>query len=221
MAVYVCTLCTSRSPSLSLWMSHLRQVHHSSDATLSCPIGECDATYSRVNSLCSHVYRKHKEASTSAPETSAPENEDTRSNIIFDLSIPGSISHDVNQLLGRDVHEQMKKSSLFLLQLKEERLLTQAAVNDVVRGCREVFKHTVYHLKAGVSHTLAQSGIDPSDIEGLDGVFTELDDPFVGLETSYLQDKFILQELQCIVSCSWKITIYQNVQHTRAVFVCY
>ena len=37
-------------------------------------------------------------------------------------SVPESLSHDINLLLHRDVHEQKKKSSLFLMQLKEERL---------------------------------------------------------------------------------------------------
>ncbi len=146
-----------------------------------------------------------REANTSAPCTINRQEESDftvqGAGIIFDLSIPSSISHDVDRLLDRDVHEQMKKSILFLLQLKEERLITQAAVNDIVTGCREVFKHTVHHLKAGVSQTLAQSGIDLNDVNGLDGVFNEISDPFMGIETSYLQDKFISQELECNVSC--------------------
>lgn len=71
-------------------------------------------------------------------------------------------------------------------------MLTQAAINDVVTGCREVFEHTVCRLRAGVGLKLSQSGIDSTDIE--------MSDPFVGLETAYLQDKFISQELECIVS---------------------
>ena len=84
--------------------------------------------------------------------------------------------------------------------MKEERLLTQAAVNDVVVGCREVFEHTVSRLRAGVSQKLAQSGIYPTSIDGLESVFNEASDPFTGLETVYLQEKFISQELGCIVS---------------------
>ena len=89
---------------------------------------------------------------------------------ILDFSIPSSITHDVNQLL-----------------------------NNVVSGCRGVFKHTVNHIKAGVNQKLAQSGIDPNDVDGLDSIFHEVSDPFVELETAYLQDKFITKELQCSV----------------------
>ena len=68
---------------------------------------------------------------------------------------------------------QRKKSSLFLLQLKEERLITQAAINN---------------------------GIHPSGISGLDNVFIGAKDPFDGLGTAYLQDKFVADELGYVVS---------------------
>lgn len=64
--------------------------------------------------------------------------ERTSVGIILDLSFPSSVSHAVDQHLHRDAYEQMKKSSLFLMHLKEERLLTQAGVNDVIA---EVFHH--------------------------------------------------------------------------------
>lgn len=75
--------------------------------------------------------------------------------------------------------------------MKAERLLTQVAVNDVVVGCREVFEHTG---KSRSQPKLAQSGIDPSAV-GLEDIFNETSDPFAGLETPYLQENFISQEL--------------------------
>lgn len=212
-AFLTCPLCNTRSPSIHLWMSHLRQVHSSElNVSISCPVDECSLVYSKVNSLCSHIYRHHKskdlhthsssvllDSSTSSTTiTQYPDGEHslgslTESNLLL-------VSHEVNQLLHRDMHEQMKKSCLFLMQLKEERLLTQAAVNDVVSGCKEVFEHTLGHLRAGVSQKISQSGIDFNSITGLDDVFANMSDPFVGLESVYLQDKFISQELGCIVS---------------------
>ena len=73
------------------------------------------------------------------------------SDAMMDLSLPESVSHDVDQLQHRDKYKQKKKSILFLLQLKEERMLAQSPLNDVVASCEEVFKHTVGRLKAGVS----------------------------------------------------------------------
>ena len=110
------------------------------------------------------------------------------------------ISHAYNHLLGTDSFEQRKKSNLFLLKLKEERLITQAAVIDVVKGCKEVFTHTVGRIKAGVKHRLSLSNIDPSEVSGLDNLFSSVNDPFSGLETAYLQDKFVAEELGYVVS---------------------
>jgi hypothetical protein len=71
----VCSLCGTRSPSTSSLLSHLRLVHVSdSNISLPCPVGECNATYSKVNSLCSHVYRKHKAVVLSTPGPAPVEN---------------------------------------------------------------------------------------------------------------------------------------------------
>lgn len=207
---FVCQLCSARSTSLSLWMSHLRLVHQcESNISLPCPVDECSAVYSKVNSLCSHIYRKHKDAAalssclgSSNMSAASPHEE---SNFIFDLSLPETVNHDVDQLLCRDADVQKKKSSLFLMQLKEERMLSQVAINDVVTGCKEVFQHTICHLRAGMSQKLSEAGIDSTDIGGFDRVFNEMTDPFLGLETAYLQDKFISQELGCIVSLTYAV----------------
>jgi hypothetical protein len=79
-------------------------------------------------------------------------------------------------------------------------MLTQTAVNDVVAGCRQVFEHTLCRLRAGVSQKLSDYGIHSKDVSGLDGVFNDMSDPFQGLESAYLQEKFISQEMGCIVS---------------------
>ena len=66
----VCVLCSSRSPSLSLWLSHLRQVHRTdTDISLQCPVRGCSTTYKKVNSFCSHMYRQHREEITNKQES--------------------------------------------------------------------------------------------------------------------------------------------------------
>jgi len=51
-----------------------------------------------------------------------------------------------------------------------------------------------------VKRKLSSSGIDPTEISGLDELFTSVTDPFDGLETCYHQEKFVSEELGCIVS---------------------
>ena len=206
----ICSHCGARSPSVSLWMSHLRQVHQLLDHfTVSCPVNGCGAMYSNVNSMCSHIYRKHRNllCSHEAGRTTTTANIVQESSLYtnlteysFDPSITESINHDISQLLHTDEFEQKKKSILFLMHLKEERLMTQAAVNDVVSGMKEVCEHSMGRLKAGVSRTLSKAGIDMEKVDGLSDIFKDVSHPFKGLESAYLQDKFITQELECIVS---------------------
>lgn len=57
----------------------------------------------------------------------------------------------------------------------------------------------VERLQAGVKAKLAESGVDPASISGLDGVFEEID-PFDGLRTFHLQEKYFHEKLGLIVS---------------------
>lgn len=172
-------------------MSHLRQVHHYEDTTLSCPVDECKALYLNVNSLCSHIYRKHKNLPASSVHVESPNEseQESPSSVIFDVSIPVSISHDVNQLLHRDVYEQKKKSSMFLLQLKEERLLLSMMLLLVLKMCSSIL--------SVIFQKLALSGIDISDIDGLSNVFDEISNPFMGLTLSTGQVHIAGIELHC------------------------
>ena len=77
--------------------------------------------------------------------------------------------------------------------------MTQAAVNDVVSRMKEDFKHSIGRLRAGVSSTLSKAGINMNKIDGLPNIPQDVSHPFKGLESAFLQDKFISRELQCIV----------------------
>ena len=165
----VCVLCSSRSPSLSLWPSHLRQVHRTdTDISLQCPVRGCSTTYKKVNSFCSHMYRQHREeitnkqGSESASTLAGEQTPISQTTGFFSTSatvgpVSDELQHDIHQLLDIDSLDQRKKSSLFLLQLKEERLVSQAAINDVVKGCKAVFEHTLGRVKAGVKYNLAST----------------------------------------------------------------
>ena len=186
----------------------MRLVHSESaeDFSMPCPVSGCGAIYPKANSVLSHIYRKHRNEissqSCAVDDASPGESMDAvvTSATPTDLLLPDNICHDVDILLHRDEHERKKKSSLFLMHLKEERMITQAAIQDVVSGCKKVFEHTVGHLKAAVYHKFSESGFDASVIDGLQSVFENATNPFAGLESQYLQEKFITQELGCIVS---------------------
>jgi hypothetical protein len=73
--------------------------------------------------MCSHIYRRHKDSASSSSGNSCT----TATGAItveesippIDLSLPDSLSHDVDILLHRDGVEQKKKSMLFLIRAKD------------------------------------------------------------------------------------------------------
>lgn len=55
-------------------------------------------------------------------------------------------------------------------------------------------------------------------LDGLESVFSDMSDPFKGLDSAYLQDKFIYEELGCIVS----LYMHVDVMHVMSCqFTCY
>ena len=79
-----------------------------------CPVSGCNAAYSRTNSVRSHVYRRHRSSiicSSDSAIVNASSGTVVKELVVtpvphMDLSLPGTISHDVDILLHRDEREQ-------------------------------------------------------------------------------------------------------------------
>ena len=111
-----------------------------------------------------------------------------------------SDSRDIQYLVGSDLDQLRRSSALFLLKLKEKRYISQAAIDDIVEGSRNLVSQTIQYIRAGVEDKLAQAGLDPTSISGLDGVFSNDADPFEHLATCFLQEKYYHEELGLVVS---------------------
>ena len=82
--------------------------------------------------------------------------------------------------------------------------------------CHGVFSHTLQRLYAGVRANLASSGIDEDVIERLQMVFENVPNPFQGLETRNLQEKFYRDHLELVVSLGFVQSIYACGQEGRS-----
>ena len=107
---------------------------------------------------------------------------------------------DIQYLMGTDAEEVRRSSALFLLKLKELRRTSQIAIDEVVESSRRLFLQTMERAQAGVRAKLAESGVDPITIKGLDEAFSDAADPFEAIETSHLQEKYLREKLDLIVS---------------------
>lgn len=228
-AVCDCQICNYRTPDLKSLISHLRAVHSKDDDfSFVCDIDGCGQHYAKCSSYVSHVYRKHRCYII---------NEDQNEDIHMDSSsgVPGSSTlqtamneieferieshHDddidtgvdpfiMDQLLGLDVEQQQRMSALFLLGLKEGHCLSQTAVDDIVSSCQDMFMHYNLRIRVGVQEQLLKVGIDSNSVPEIESFLAASSDPFVGLHSTYMQEKFYREKLGCIVSSVTFLCMY-------------
>ena len=110
------------------------------------------------------------------------------------------VDQDDMEYLLDNSEKQRRTSALFLIKLKEQRRVSQVAVDDVVSGFEGLLQLTVSRAKAGIRAKLAQQGIDPTSVHGLDDIFKEILNPFDGLETGHKQEKYFKECLGLVVS---------------------
>lgn len=209
---YDCSLCNFSAPTINLWLSHLRNVHSKDENfAITCGINECPASYSKCASFVSHVYRQHRNAlfdRTNQTRVLQSSKSCTFDEIVVPdastdqvESLDGTqLQHTVDQLLATDQVTQQKKSALYVLNLKDIRCLSDSSVNYVLKQTQEMFQHSIGRIRAGVNERLSRNGIDPEGIPDLSNFFDSVEQPFQGLHTSFLQEKFYQQHLGCIVS---------------------
>ena len=102
--------------------------------------------------------------------------------------------------MNTDEKEIRLSSALLILKLKEQCHVSQNAVNIIVGECKGLLSQTLTRVQAGLKARLASLVLDPKVITGLDDVFSEIIDPFQGLHTYYLQQKYYHEELGLVVS---------------------
>ena len=165
--------------------------------------------HSTLPALKSHFYRKHYHScDDDISDTAIIQEEivhDSTDNFDDQLKFfsnnDETIEADISCLLGLDESKQKRDSALFLMRMKEVRKLSQVTIDDIVTNCQSLFENTVNHLHAGVRQKLSATEVDNSFVHE---VFEKMKNPFEGLETKYLQEKYITKEFQVLV----RIQIY-------------
>lgn len=114
------------------------------------------------------------------------------------------------------MESQRRSSALFLLKLKEKRRLTQTAIDDVVEGARLLFSQTAQRIRARINEELAKNAVEID----ISSIFTNLIDPFHGLETQFLQEKYFTEKFvskkmnQLYYEGLPLISIYRNLKRS-------
>ena len=144
--------------------------------------------YRNIWSICSHVYRRHRDAlgleifpdsddmTPSVRPTTGEEG--TPSSILPVIDDDGHDSvHDVAPVLTVRRSDSGPSSlttiaANFLLHLQEGRRVSQVALTDVIDRCNVMCTHIVNDIKQEIREKCAQAKVDIDSIEGLEDVLS-------------------------------------------------
>ena len=205
-----CPLCGYQVLKLQQLVSHLRLVHSGDpNFELVCGIGGCQQEFHAFSAFSSHVYRSHRAAlglltedpsdkespSSSQQEVIVADNEMDCGDAVY-----SNWEEIYNPVLLHSEPEQQLAAAKFLLGLKENKHISQTAIDDVVSGCGILISGMVNSLKVIVQRKLVDAGVANAVIEDINDAISELPDPFSGLQTAYLQNKFYKDHFHYVVS---------------------
>ena len=215
-----CPLCGYLSPTLSLYVSHLRLVHSKDDNfRITCGIDQCTEVFGAFAALNSHIYRHHRVALglESAPEsnidnhsycsadtTSIANEADFESDFMNPFhdgccSMTPSNTHAHDSSTSTSPGSSMDISAAkFLLHMREGRQTSQIAIGDIITGCNNLCNQALKALQTKLKSELVCAGIDCSVLPSLtDGVNVDL---FENVKTNYLFEKYCTEHFGCLVS---------------------
>jgi len=123
----------------------------------------------------------------------------------------------VADLDNLDLVTQKRSEALFLLKMKEAKRLPQTAIDAIVEEWESLFSHSIQQLLARVRSKMAAAGISITDIDGLQIVFDKIPQPFDGLQTRYMQEKYFRESLGLVIRFLYKMymPITQKHKHTH------
>ena len=156
---YVCTICNSfASTSFRAVFRHMSDHRCDPGLHIVCGINSCNEMYKNYDSYRTHVYRKHRETLLSIPRQelsighgsnsahSSPTQEE-----IEEIEEPSAVenptSEDPFHTPTSPILISKRSAALFLLKTREERKVTQTALNGIVQDLSGILKDALEGLK--------------------------------------------------------------------------
>ena len=211
-----CSLCGYLSPTLSLYVSHLRLVH-SKDKTfhVTCGIDKCTEVFGAFAALNSHIYRHHRvalglerapvvdtgneaEADDQADPVFVPDDEppdfmNSLNNGCFTTTVDALACSSSTPNKSIDV-----SAAKFLLHMREGRQVSQVAIADIIVGCNTLCNQALKEFQTKLRSDIMNAGIECSQLPSLaDSVNIDL---FESVKSNYLFEKFCMEHFGCLVS---------------------
>lgn len=188
-------------------MTHTFQAHSSApNFVFKCGINGCIQTFRKFSAISSHIRRRHQgfdpESACSNASSLPPERDvDPDPSVSGETEDVVSEYHELSSETEQPEHLIMQKAcASLLLTLKEKHKLSQSALDFSIGQVREVISCVATNIKKRVDSAALEfsesNGIQPPDFSDCFQVI----DPFDGLHSEYMQQKFYKEHFNLLVS---------------------
>ena len=199
--MFVCSICDAfAAPSYSSVLRHLASHQYDPGLHIVCGIDGCPLTYRNFQSFRSHIYRKHRAVLEGGlPRADSDDQQAPEPTIDVDEESPVDLLSEFSEgSESIDTPDTQKQAALFLLKTREERRITQAALNGIVGDVKGLWSQAMQKLQETVLQRLSQQpgGVSAEEVRECFGDTT----PFDGLETEHLQRRYYKEHFGLLVS---------------------
>jgi hypothetical protein len=195
---FTCQICRNYSAqNFPRVLSHIGAVHsHEAGFFLTCGFENCVKTYSNYYSFRRHLKSRHPHILRDGCPSVMPGQNDQHEEII-DINLEDVSAEEEIISPQTSSSISMRNSALFILKLKEIHKVSQSAVNDIIQEITAFTQQGIEEIKFKLFSTLSDM---PNP--GVDEIFLNslLNDPFIGLTSEYLQNKYFEENLKLVVS---------------------
>ena len=227
---FICFLC-KKTINVSHLRWHLHQMHsiQNNNQSLICYQNGCMRTFDRFSSYKRHLIKCHSNGAELNDNPTAELPLVSPLNPQQDVSLEDENNCDSDALSDKaensvPIYDITRQSAEFIAKLRASNSMTMQNVNLVIAGASELVESIVSHLQEFVSNTIKyavgiSSDTTQSIVSEIDEHFAEFKNPFSGLETNYLEDRFF-EKSGCLIVPEEKVLGHRMDQRNNVSSTC-
>ena len=195
-------------------MRHMGTVHsHDPHFHVCCGVHGCPRTYTNFESFRKHLYRRHR-CDLDLPLAVTTHGEEYDETLDDTLDDNGQASGTAGGINSEEPPQWMQKrqTALFLMKAREVHKISQVSLDGLLADFTEMRRSSTQYLESEINKILTASGLRMDDFEGLRNLFCqpEVVDPFHGLQSRFLQEKFYKEHFGLVVKLFVHLYVYCN-----------
>jgi len=206
--MFLCQICHKYARrTLSEILRHIRDMHKHFTGKVRCGVNNCPSTVTSYESLRQHLYKQHKDIlKTTADDLESDPREEVSNDGGVDSSpettsrddhdIPMDCSDTTSSSHTQQEYDTQIEAAKFVLKLRDGRKLPQTVTNEITQDVSSLVESVVENLKESVLKLIPIPESNQDDFEKIFN-FSHM---FKGLETQHLQEKFVRENFNYVVS---------------------